>query len=64
MREIEADGYITRECDLSPEKKTCANCRWYQYSLIVKGNVCALGHTVTPIDWRKKYGCCDSWEKK
>lgn len=64
MKEIEADGYITRECDLTPERRTCMNCRWYQYSIIIQGNACTEGHKVAPADWRRKYEVCDKWAKK
>ena len=64
MREIEADGFITREADLSPRKQTCFNCGNYVYSLFLKCYVCTEGHAVTDNDWRQKYNVCDSWKKR
>ena len=61
VKEVEADGFITREEDISPQNQTCNNCRWYQYSLITKIYVCMQGYTITDNDWRKKYNVCDKW---
>lgn len=62
-REIEADGFITREADTTQNTKSCISCKWYQYSIIVKSYVCVEGHTIDAYDWRRKYDCCDRWEK-
>lgn len=63
MREIEADGFITREEDISQKKRTCFNCRFYQYSLFMKRYLCTQGHLVGESDWRQKYSVCDSWRR-
>lgn len=62
VREIEADGYITREADISPIKRTCYNCLHYRYDSKVKGYSCSGGHQVQSADWRMKYSVCDKWE--
>ena len=64
VKEIETDGFITREEDISPQKKTCFNCEKYVYSLFLKGYVCAEGHLVADTDWRRKYEVCDRWKMK
>ena len=63
-REIESDGYITREADLSPTKRICATCRYWKYEPIDRGHICVNGHSVHRADWREKYEVCDKWEKK
>lgn len=62
-KEIESDGFITRQQDISPQKKTCFNCGNYVYSLFLKGYVCTK-HIVADNDWRQKYNVCDSWKEK
>lgn len=56
-KEIEADGYITRETDLKQTKAkicmTCAN---------RNGNICKAGHKTFDGDWRMKYEVCDDWK--
>ena len=64
MREIESDGYITRDSDLSERKRTCFNCEHYNYSLSLKCYVCSEGHSVSDADWRLKYNACDEWRRK
>lgn len=60
MREIEQDGFITREEDISPRRQTCFNCDHYTYSLFLKCYVCSEGHSVS----EKKYNVCDEWRRK
>ncbi len=62
-KEIESDGFITREEYLASERRTCYNCKWFQYSLINKRYACFEGHSIGDDDWRKKYDCCDKWER-
>lgn len=64
MKEIEKDGFITRDADISPEKRTCFNCENYVYSLFLKCYCCANGHSVGDADWRQKYNICDEWRRK
>lgn len=63
-REIEADGYITREEDLTPIKSTCLNCKRYRYDENIRMFYCTNGHRLHGIDWRLKYSVCPDWEKK
>ena len=62
--EIEADGYITREADLSETKHTCFNCGCYRYFLDAKRYKCIEGHVIDSADWRQKYSVCDKWRRK
>ena len=64
MRETEADGYITRDADLTQEKHTCYNCGAYRYFLDVKHYKCIEGHIIDSADWRQKYSVCDKWREK
>ncbi len=64
MRETEADGYITRDADLTPQKQTCFNCGAYRYFLDVKHYKCIEGHVIDSADWRQKYSVCDRWREK
>ena len=64
MKEIEQDGYITRDADLTGQKRTCSNCGHYVYSLFLKCYVCSEGHSVSENDWRQKYSVCDRWRRK
>lgn len=64
MKEIEQDGYITRDADLTGQKRTCSNCEHYVYSLFLKCYVCSEGHSVSENDWRQKYNVCDCWRVK
>ena len=64
MKEIENDGFITRESDVSPIKKTCFNCGAYKYFFGDKVYKCIEGHIVEDADWRQKYNVCDAWRKK
>ena len=64
MKEIEQDGYITRDADLSERKRTCFNCDHYAYSLFLKCYICTEGHSVSENDWRQKYNVCDCWRLK
>ena len=54
MKEIENDGYITRDADLSQEKRTCFNCGCYRYFLDSKRYKCIEGHVIDAADWRQK----------
>lgn len=62
-RDIESDGFITREEDVTPRKRTCYNCKHFVYKQAEKGYICSGGHSVNIADWRMKYGVCDKWEK-
>lgn len=64
MREIESDGFITREEDVSQIPKTCYNCGAYRYFLDVKHYKCIEGHIIDSADWRQKYSVCDRWRRK
>jgi len=64
MRETEADGYITRDTDLTEPKRTCFNCGAYKYFLDIKRYKCIEGHIIDAADWRQKYSVCDRWRKK
>lgn len=64
MREPEADGFITREADISPERRTCANCGAYRYFIDIKHYKCIEGHVIDSADWRQKYSVCDRWRRK
>ena len=64
MRETEADGYITRDEDLTQQKRTCFNCEAYRYFLDAKRYKCIEGHIVDAADWRQKYSVCDKWREK
>lgn len=61
-REIEADGYITRESDITPMKRTCFNCKCYVFDIVQRRYKCKCGHNVGGADWREKYEVCDKWE--
>lgn len=63
-KEIEADGFVTRQSDLSSIKHVCANCKWWVFEPIDRGHVCCNGHSIHVADWRQKYDCCDLWEHK
>lgn len=64
MKELEADGFITRQEDISQEKHTCFNCGCYKYFLDSKRYKCIEGHVIDAADWRQKYSVCDRWRKK
>lgn len=64
MKEIENDGYITRDEDLTQRKRTCYNCGAYRYFLDAKRYKCIEGHIVDAADWRQKYSVCDRWREK
>ena len=64
MREPEADGFITREADISPERRTCYNCGAYRYFIDIKHYKCIEGHVIDSADWRLKYSVCDKWRAK
>jgi hypothetical protein len=64
MREPEADGFITREADISPERRTCCNCGAYRYFIDIKHYKCIEGHIIDSADWRQKYSVCDKWRRK
>nr|MBQ4455299.1 hypothetical protein [Clostridia bacterium] len=64
MKEIEADGFITREADVSQTKRTCFNCRHYKYDFYEREYRCTDGHVIKGPDWRQRYEVCDRWEKK
>ena len=64
MRETEADGYITRDADLSETKHTCFNCGAYRYFIDIKHYKCIEGHVIDSADWRQKYSVCDRWRRK
>ena len=61
MRETEADGYITRDADLSETKHTCFNCGAYRYFIDIKHYKCIEGHVIDSADWRQRYSVCDKW---
>ena len=64
MREPEADGFITRKTDISPERRTCFNCGAYRYFIDIKHYKCIEGHVIDSADWRQKYSVCDRWRRK
>ena len=64
MREIEADGYITREEDITPHRNTCFNCEHYVWDLLKHSYYCNAGRAVGEEDWRQKYSVCDMWVRK
>ena len=64
MKEIEQDGYITRDADLSGIPHTCFNCGAYRYFLDAQRYKCIEGHIVDAADWRQKYSVCDQWRQK
>lgn len=64
MKEIEQDGYITRDADLSGIPHTCFNCGAYKYFIDSKRYKCIEGHIVDAADWRQKYSVCDQWRQK
>ena len=64
MREPEADGFITGEADISPERRTCFNCGAYRYFIDIKHYKCIEGHVIDSADWRQKYSVCDRWRRK
>ena len=60
-REIEADGFITRDADLKQTKpQTCLTCKHFRYG--EKGGICVNGASLFCEDWRMKYQVCDKWE--
>ena len=59
-REIETDGFITREQDLPVSKQICATCEHWKYD---RGWKCEKGKAIGDPDWRQKYSTCDSWEQ-
>lgn len=61
-KEIEADGYITRETDITPRKRTCINCMHYQFDVTKRHYACTRGHNISGSDWRMKYEVCDEWK--
>lgn len=64
-REIEADGYITRQSDLKQtEKRVCASCKHLKHDNILRRYTCRKGHLVDVNDWRMKYEVCNEWEKQ
>ena len=64
MKETEADGFITRDSDLSQIRKTCFNCGAYKYFIDAKRYKCLEGHVIDAADWRQKYTVCDRWREK
>ena len=65
MREIEADGFVTREADLKQtEKRVCANCKYLKHDDILRTYRCSVGHLIDVADWRMKYEVCDLWERE
>lgn len=64
MKEIEQDGYITRDADLSGIPHTCFNCGAYKYFIDSKRYKCIEGHIVDAADWRQKYSVCGQWRQK
>ena len=64
-KEIEADGYITRQSDLKQtEKRVCANCKHKRYDSVLHRYSCFRGHLLDVSDWRMKYEVCNEWEKE
>lgn len=64
-REIEADGYITRQTDLKQtERKVCATCKHFKHDDVLRRYRCKHGHLIDVADWRMKYEVCDEWETK
>lgn len=63
-KDIESDGFITRESDVSSTKKICGTCKYFVYSRVIHRHLCTNGHSIYASDWRTKYNCCDSWESK
>lgn len=64
MKEIEADGFITRDEDVSKIKSTCYNCGAYRYFIDADRYKCVEGHVIDSADWRQKYTVCDRWRPK
>lgn len=64
MKEIESDGFITRDEDVSPIGHTCFNCKWFKFDIGLRAYKCTEGHIVNGQDWRQKYSICDLWEGK
>lgn len=65
MREIEADGFVTREADLKQtEKRVCANCKHLKRDDVLRRYTCRVGHLIDVADWRMKYEVCDKWERE
>lgn len=65
MSRIENDGFVTRECDVSQNKRTCCNCKFYKYDLLSRNYICVENHLLNDIvDWRQKYECCERWKFK
>lgn len=58
-KEIEADGFITMESDLSISRKICGTCKHWKHDREWK---CEKGKAAGEPDWRQKHNCCDSWE--
>ena len=63
-REIESDGYITRESDVAPRKRICYTCKHYKHDPCQRKYICDQGHKVGEADWRFKYDICDEWERE
>lgn len=64
-KEIEADGFVTRQSDLKQtERKVCATCKHRKHDDILKRYRCSRGHLVDIADWRMKYEVCDKWEQE
>lgn len=61
-KEVEADGYITRDADITPSKRTCYTCRCYKFDIRERKYKCRCGHNTGQADWREKYDVCDRWE--
>lgn len=64
-KEIEADGFVTRQTDLKQtEKKVCANCKHLKHDTVLHRYRCSVGYLIDVADWRMKYEVCDRWEKE
>ena len=65
MREIEADGFVTREADLKQTvKRVCANCKHLKHDNVLRTYKCSVGHLIDVADWRMRYEVCDKWERE
>lgn len=64
MKEIESDGFITRDEDITTPRQTCFNCKWFKFDIGLKAYICTEGHIINGQDWRQKYSVCDRWESK
>ena len=64
-REIEADGFVTRESDLKQtQRRVCANCKHRKQDIVLRRYKCSVEHLIDVADWRMKYEVCDKWEKE